>query len=321
MTVKACFIAPFHQVVLAKALSDAGTITLKDKRMRILVGGGTGFIGSALSQALSKRGDEVLLLSRQAGPGRISWESLKAEGLPPCDAVVNLAGANVFAKRWTESYKREIFSSRIDTACLLARAIRQATTPPRAFVAASAIAYYPCDPQVDFDETGPVGNSFLSLLTAQWERSSELPANCPTARSLLRIGVALGKGGGAISRMLPPFRLGLGGAVGSGKQPFCWIHLRDLVALILFCIDQRLSGPFNAVAPQLVSATDFARTLGRVLHKPSWLRMPGWAVKLLLGERASLLLESPRVIPKRALEVGFHFQFPELKSALIDVIG
>lgn len=288
--------------------------------MRIVVGGATGFIGTALCQALARRGDEVIVLSRTAAPGRLTWDSLKEDGLLPCDAVVNLAGAGVMAQRWTETYKKILFSSRIDSALLLARAIRESSIPPRTFINASAIAFYPCDERLHFDEDGPAGSDFLSLLVSQWERASELPSTCPTRRVSLRIGAVLGQGGGALAQIVPAFRLGLGGRIGSGKQPFCWIHLTDLVNLILFCLDNRVSGPVNGVSPNPVTMGEFSKELAQVLKRPSWLPIPGWVLKLMLGERATILLNSPWAEPRRALDLGFSFRFPSLKPALKDLV-
>lgn len=287
--------------------------------MRVMIGGGTGFIGSALCKKLSERGDEIIILSRQAKPGYLTWENLKSEGLPPCDAVVNLAGVNIMAKRWTDSFKREIFSSRTDSTLILARAIRESAAPPQVFVTASAIAYYPDGSEQVFDESGQQGGNFLSLVTSQWEKTAQLPSSCPTAQSCIRIGMVLGQGGGVLTHLTPLFRLGLGGRMGASQRILCWIHLDDLVKLIIFCIDHRLRGPINGVSPQSVTSREFAHTLGRVLNKPSRLVVPEWVMKLLLGERATVLLQSPHVFPKRALEAGFLFRFPQLAQALQDI--
>jgi uncharacterized protein (TIGR01777 family) len=283
----------------------------------IIVGGGSGFIGRTLCQALQARGDKVIILSRQSGPDRLTWTDLKRDGLPPCDGVINLAGSNVMAKRWSESYKRELFASRIDTAQAVATAVRSATNPPALFLNASAIAYYPSSRDQLFDESGPPGADFLSRLTQAWEKASELSGNCPTRRALLRIGVVLGKGGGALQKMLPPFKLGLGGPVGSGNQPFPWIHIDDLVGIMLYILDnETVLGPVNAMAPVRVTMGQFTTALGKAMRKPARLKMPAALLKLLLGERATVLLQSPQAEPKKITAAGYEFRYPILESAL-----
>ncbi|KAF6132749.1 short chain dehydrogenase/reductase family 39U member 1 [Phyllostomus discolor] len=198
--------------------------------MRVLVGGGTGFIGTALIHLLKARGHEVTLVSRKPGPGRITWDELATSGLPSCDAAVNLAGENILnpLRRWNEAFQKEVLSSRLETTQLLARAITKAPQPPQAWVLVTGVAYYQPSLTAEYDEDSPGGDfDFFSNLVTRWEAAARLPGDS-TRQVVVRSGVVLGRGGGAIGHMLLPFRLGLGGPIGSGQQFFPWIHIGDL---------------------------------------------------------------------------------------------
>ncbi len=293
----------------------------------IVIGGGTGFIGSALSHALKERGHKLILITRKKGGDSgvwdetFSWEALKRSLLPPCDAVINLAGTPIFARRWSESYKREIFSSRIDTTWLLARAIRQSTAPPKLFISTSAAHYYPTNQARSFVEEDAPGDSFLALIAQKWEEAAHLAENSQTRLATVRIGLPLSREGGLLKRMLPLFRAGLGGPIGKGSQPFPWIHIDDLVQLFLFILsNDAAKGPFNAAAPEATSQRTFAISLASRLHRPACCPLPAPLLKLLLGQRATLLLDGASVVPKHALDLGFIFRYPTLGAALANLL-
>jgi uncharacterized protein (TIGR01777 family) len=290
--------------------------------MTIVVAGGTGFIGSALVAHLQKLGVPVCLLSRHSSRGGISWKELETKGLPACEAVINLAGAPVVAHAWTKHYKNELVTSRIETTRALVKAIVASPHPPKIFINASAVGFYSSQPTVCSTETGPQGEGFLADLCAQWEAAAQLPSDCKTRRVILRIGLVLGREGGALARMIPPFRFGLGGVIGSGSQPFPWIHIEDLISLILFALQSpHVEGVLNATAPECVTNREFTHLLARTLGRPAFLPLPAFLLRILLGERACLFLEGQRVVPERSLALGFHFRYPTLASALADLLN
>jgi uncharacterized protein (TIGR01777 family) len=277
--------------------------------MRVVVAGASGLIGSALMKALRTRGDEALALPRY---GTAAWS---VEG---ADAVVNLAGASVAGKRWSPAYKKEILDSRVLSTRALVEAIANAQRRPRVLVNASAVGYYGGRGDEVLDESAGPGADFLARVSREWEAEAQ---KAPVRSVQIRTGVVLSRTGGALASMLPPFKAFVGGPVGSGKQWFPWIHLDDEVAGILWCIDHdSLQGPVNFAAPGIVTMKEFARALGRALHRPSWAPVPASALKVLLGEFAAALLEGQRAVPRKLLDSGFRFRFPEVDSALADVL-
>ena len=278
--------------------------------MRVAVAGASGLIGTHLGRALRDRGDETVALPRF---GTAPWS---VEG---ADAVVNLAGANVAGKRWTPEYKKEIEESRVRSTRALVEAIAAARRKPRVLVNASAVGYYGGRGDETVDESAGPGADFLAKVVRQWEAEAQ---RAPVRSVQLRTGVVLSAKGGALEKMLPPFKAFVGGPVGSGKQWFPWIHVADEVAAILWTIDHDLTGPVNLAAPGTVTMKEFARALGRALHRPSWAPVPPLALKLLVGgEFASVLLEGQRAVPKKLLDSGFRFRFSDVDSALRDVVG
>ncbi|OCT98069.1 epimerase family protein SDR39U1 isoform X1 [Xenopus laevis] len=299
--------------------------------MKVLIGGGSGFIGQSLSKLLNNRGHNVSIISQRPGKGRITWEDISKKGLPPCDAAVNLAGENVLnpLKRWTEAFKQEVISSRIETTRTLTQAISKSSNPPRSWILVTGVGYYPPSQTHQYSEESPGGNAdFLSRLVRDWEQVAELPPsiNKPSTQLVrVRSGVVLGRDGGALPSMLWPFRLCLGGPIGSGNQPFPWIHIEDLCRLLCQCIEQGGSSGdvLNAVSPSAVKDTnsDFTQALSMALGRPAFLPVPALAIKALLGEdRAPMLLEGQRVVPQKTLQSGFTFLYPDLKSALADLL-
>jgi len=239
--------------------------------MKIVVAGSSGLIGTRLLEAMRKRGDEAVGLPHF---GTARWE------VDGADAVVNLAGASVAGKRWTASYKKEILDSRVLTTRALVESIERAARKPRALVNASAVGYYGARGDELVDESTPPGSDFLATVVTAWEAE----ARKASVRSVqLRTGVVLSQKGGALDKMVAPFKAFAGGPIGSGKQWLPWIHLEDEVAAILFCIDEDLEGPVNLTAPEPATMNDFAKALGRALHRPSWARVPAAALRLAVG--------------------------------------
>jgi uncharacterized protein len=275
--------------------------------VRVTVTGGTGRIGSLLVEELRKRGDEVTVLSRSSG-----WDATAgpapAEALEGRDAVVHLAGEDI-AQRWTDASLKRIKASReIGTRNLVA-SIRA----PTALISASAVGYYGHRPD-RIDEDAPPGNDVLADVCQAWEREAE---RAPARVARIRTGVVLDRHGGALQKMLLPFRLGVGGPVAGGKQPLPWIHVEDVIGIYLAAIDdERWSGPFNAPAPEPVSNREFSKALGRALHRPAVVPVPGFALRLLYGGMAKLVVEGQNAVPRRASELGYTFRHPDLDEAL-----
>lgn len=277
--------------------------------MKAAVAGGTGFIGKALAAALRTRADEVVLLRRD----REAWAGL----VDGCDAVVNLAGENVAAGRWTDARKAALRESRLETTRAIVQIIRGAKSPPRVLVNASAVGYYGDGRDRELSEDAPPGRDFLAELCRAWEAEA-LKARALGARvALTRFGVVLGPGGGALPRMALPFSLFVGGPLGSGRQWLPWVHRDDAVGAVLFALDTpSFSGPANVVAPQAARNADFSRALGRALHRPSWLPAPAFALRLALGELGEMLLGGQRAVPRALQAAGYAFKHPELDEAL-----
>jgi len=298
--------------------------------MKILISGTTGLIGSALSSFLERKGHRVIrLVRRRPAPGasEVFWDpeggTLDPSAIEGMDAVVHLAGESIAAGRWTEARKRRILSSRTAGTLLLARSIAILQRPPEIMVSASAIGYYGDRAgQVLSEESGP-GSGFLADVCRQWEQAATSVEEAGTRLVVSRIGVVLANSGGALQRMLPPFRLGLGGSIGGGRQYMSWIAMDDLLETILFSLSTpALHGAFNAVAPGSVTNLEFTRVLAKVLRKPAYVNVPALAVRLAFGEMGEqVLLTSTRAEPARLLAAGFRFQYPDLESALRRALG
>ncbi|XP_047445521.1 epimerase family protein SDR39U1 [Mugil cephalus] len=301
--------------------------------MRVLIGGGSGFVGRELTRILRDKGHEVTVISRQPGPGKITWGELKSQGLPPCEGAVNLAGENVMnpLRWWNESYKKDLFSSRIDTTKALSQAIAASPSPPRSWVLVSGVACYKPSLTAQYTEDSEwTPFDLLSNLVKEWEASALLPESVAktTKQVVIRPGAVLGRDGGAMKQMLLPFWLGLGGTLGSGTQPFPWIHVSDLAGIIVHALESPSDAPsptqqvLNGVAPALNTNYEFTKELGRVLRRPTVFPVPGFVMNALMGsERAVILTEGQRVVPQRTLESGFEYKFPDLSSALKEIVG
>ena len=297
--------------------------------MRILVTGASGLIGSALVSFLGAGRHAVTRLVRaQARPGRaeVHWDPaagmLDPMVLQGLDAAVHLAGESI-AQKWTPERKAEILKSRARGTRLLSESFARLTQPPRVFVCASAIGYYGNRGEEILTEESASGSGFLAEVCREWEAACEPAARKGIRVVNLRTGVVLSPAGGVLGRMLFPFRLGLGGRIGSGKQYMSWIAVDDLVGAILHALTcDKLIGPVNAVAPNPVTNLEFTKALGRVLRRPTVFPVPAWAARLALGEMANdLLLASARVEPTRLASSGYVFQYPELEGALRHVLG
>lgn len=300
-------------------------------RPHVLVTGGTGFIGQALIGALLAEGRRVSVLTRDAAAARRTLPPAVevVDDLAPLedvDAVVNLAGENLGSGRWTAARKQRFVDSRVGTTRRLVEWMRTLARKPSVLVSGSAIGWYGPRGDASLDERSPPGDDFSARLCQQWEDEAMTAEALGVRVCRLRIGVVLGadggRPGGALRQMLPPFRLGLGGPMGDGRQWMSWIHRDDLVALIRWLIDTaKAEGSWNGTAPIPVTNADFAAALGRALHRPARLPMPGFALKLIVGEMAEILLRGQRVLPQRALEAGFTFRYETVDAALAEVLG
>ncbi|HWP84028.1 MAG TPA: TIGR01777 family oxidoreductase [Terriglobia bacterium] len=297
--------------------------------MEVAITGASGLIGSALAEALTRAGHRVARVVRtKPAPesGDIFWDPerayvdmLKLDGK---DAVVHLAGESI-AARWTPEKKTRIHASRLRGTQLMAEAVRQLSKPPGVLVSASAVGYYGDRGAEVLREDSPPGQDFLAEVARDWEAATEAASRAGVRVVLLRIGIVLSKRGGALAQMLTPFRMGVGGQIGSGKQYMSWIAIDDVVGAILHVIEQpSLSGPVNVVAPHPVTNREFTKTLGKVLSRPTIAPLPAFIVKLLFGEMGeALLLSSQRVEPARLKESGYTFRYPTLEAALRHVLS
>lgn len=290
--------------------------------MKIAIGGASGFIGEALVSSLKNQNHTCITVSRRSvGREVIGWDDADfASVISESDAVINLAGAPVLGGRWTDVRKAEIISSRVRTAEKIASAIASSGTKPRVWINASAVGYYGNREDERLTESSAVGTGFLSEVSQRWE-DAVFEADVDVRRVCLRIGVVLGNGGGAMHKMELPFKLGLGGPLGSGKQWMPWIHMDDVIGLIQYAIQHdTVSGPLNVTAPEPITNRLFSKALGKVLRRPAVLPAPAWAIRLVFGEAAEVVLGSQRVIPELALKSGYVFRFPKLEPAFKDLL-
>lgn len=288
--------------------------------MKVLITGATGFVGTHLTNLLRREGHDTAVVSRRPNVG-IDWDAAALNAaVESVDGVVHLAGAGIFDRRWSAAYRREILQSRVETTRLLAEAC--AAAGGRRLVSSSAVGYYGPGDMTEVGEDAPAGDDFLAGVCVEWERALEPARKAGSSTAQVRTGVVLGSDGGALLRMKLPFQLGLGGALGSGRQPFPWVHVTDLCRLFLFLLENPdLEGAFNGVAPGCVDQRTFARTLGRVLHRPAFLPTPGLVLRAVLGGVAEVLLTGQNAVPRRALKAGFVFEHPELPGALETLVG
>jgi hypothetical protein len=302
----------------------------------IIIAGATGFIGRRLTSRLAENGYSIIVLSRNPEKYQkyfngnvqfLKWDGLNLDHWPPrlkeVKAVINLAGENIGAGLWTRKRKQKLLSSRLRTTHALVAAIQKLPVKPAKFIQMSAIGYYGNSGEVLLDESSPAGKGFLAELTNQWETAASDISKPGIKLVILRTGLVLGKGGGMITRLTPPFRFFLGGHFGKGDQWMSWIHLEDVVRIFQFILENNPAAAiYNVTSPEALPARDFFKTLGRELHRPSWLHFPELPLKLILGEMArETILSSQRVYPANLLKTGFEFKYPRLAPALQEVFS
>ncbi|PRO65471.1 TIGR01777 family oxidoreductase [Alkalicoccus urumqiensis] len=300
--------------------------------MKVAIAGGSGLVGGTLTKKLADAGHEVLILTRNPYNKRsspsvryVAWltgQAVPEESLEGIDAFINLAGESLNSGRWTDAKKQEILDSRIDVTREAVRILHALKQKPSVFINGSAVGYYGTSFHEAFTEehTEP-GNDFLAEVVTRWEKETDgTPEEIRTVCA--RFGIILSAEGGALKKMLPPFKLGAGGKIGTGEQWMSWIHVEDVANALIFCINnESMSGPVNMTAPQPARMKTFGRTLSDVLNKPFWAPVPSNVLKLVLGDMSVLILEGQQVIPQKLLDAGFHFDYAELEEALYDLVG
>ena len=300
--------------------------------MRVTVTGATGLVGRRLVQALRARGDEVTVLSRSPQKARdrlgveaVEWDPMAgpapAAALAGRDGVVSLAGEPV-AQRWNDEVKRRIHDSRVTGTRNLVAGLGEAEPRPKVLVSASGVGYYGPHGDERVTESDPPADDFLGRLCVEWEGAAEAAEDLGVRVAHVRTGIALDPKGGALKTMLPAFRLGLGGPIAGGRQYMPWIHIDDLIGMYLAALDDEAwSGPFNGAAPEPVTQKEFAKALGRAVHRPAFAPAPRFALKLLMGEMAEIVTTGVRAVPERPQQAGYRFRHTELEPALADLLG
>lgn len=301
---------------------------------KIVITGATGLIGKKISETLIDRGDEVIIFTRspekakQIIPGAkeyIKW-NYKLPGewkqkLECVDSVIHLAGENVMGNRWTKNHKNKIYESRIVSTKNLVEAISNLDKKPESFICASAIGYYPFSETAEFTEDSRPGNHFLANITNQWEDETAAVEKYGVRRVNIRTGIVLEKNEGALAKMLLPFKLFIGGPLGSGKQWFPWIHINDAVGIYLFALDNKnVRGALNAVAPEFINMKSFCKNLGKVINRPSIFKVPSFVLNIVLGKGAEAVLNGAKIKPQRTLGFGYKFLFNNSVSALNNIL-
>ena len=302
--------------------------------MKVLIAGGTGFIGRSLIERLVHAGHSAVVLTRRPAmmdvPSNpsircLQWDARSTGEWEPVvnevDAVINLAGESIAAKRWTSAQKERIARSRIEATHAIVRAIEKAMRKPEVLISASGVGYYGDVREGDVDEDSPHGDDFFANLCLQWESEALLAGRHAVRVVTLRTGIVLHPSGGTMKKFLLPFRLFVGGPLGPGSQWMSWIHREDAIRAILFALENKsLSGPVNITAPNPVTMREFCRSLGRALRRPSWFPVPGFALRLALGDMADVVLKGQRVIPAKLIRAGFSFNFPQLDPAMSELV-
>lgn len=305
--------------------------------MKIAITGATGFVGSRLVERLKSDGHQVLVFSRNAAKAekvfpKSAFENVEIvvytpttsgawqDAIASCDGVVNLTGEPIGEGRWTPQRKQEILNSRKLGTQKVVEAIAKANPKPSVLVNTSAIGYYGTSETAAFDESSPAGSDFLAQVCQEWEAEAQKVKETGTRLVILRFGIVLGMGG-AIAKMITPFKLFAGGPIGSGRQWFSWIHRDDLVNLIIQALTKpEMEGVFNATAPHPVRMAELAQAMGEAMQRPSWLPVPNFAIEALLGEGSIVVLEGQQVLPKRTQETGFNYQYANVKEALATIV-
>lgn len=294
--------------------------------MNILLAGGTGFVGRNLIKELLSSGHEVTLITRRPGQlelPSIGWETKDLyAAVDSCDAVINLVGEPVLGKRWNAKQKKSLIESRVGSTEKLVAAMEHAQKKPGCFINASAIGFYGPRGNEDLTEESEAGDDFLAELSEKWEGAALKAESLGVRTVVVRIGIVLGREGGALARMLLPFKLGMGGPLGNGRQFMSWIHQSDLARLFVFLLKrEKAQGIFNGTAPAPVTNAEFSKILAGILRRPAFLFVPGFILNLVFGEAAKILLTGQKVFPERALKENFEFRFPNLEGALRDLLS
>ena len=295
--------------------------------MKVMVAGSSGMIGTALVRLLLEEGHEVLRLVRRApvADDEVQWDpaanSIHTEALDGIEAVIHLGGVSIAGQRWTAEYKQEIRDSRINSTRLISEAIAQSDSKPAVFLCASALGYYADRGDEILTENSPKGEGFLANVTAEWERAT-LPASEAGVRVCnMRIGVVLSETGEIPRSMLTPFRLGLGGKLGNGRQYMSWIHIEDVARAFSFVLKREsLDGPINLAAPNPVTNAEFTKALGRVLSRPTLFRVPRFALRIAMGEVAQFAMASARLYPLKLIQSGFNYKWDDIEPAMRDIL-
>jgi len=296
--------------------------------MRVIITGGTGLLGRALAKSFSADGHEIIVLTRSpqqssslpTGVKQVKWDASTANGwgelADGTDAIINFAGEGIADSPWSEERKKRIYASRVNAGKAVMEAISAATSKPKVLIQSSAVGYYgPRGSEIIQEDAAP-GADFLSQVCFDWEASTDNAEKMGVRRAVIRTGIVLSNEGGAWPRIVLPFKLFAGGPIGSGKQYWPWIHIDDEVAAIRFLIDnEKANGVFNLSAPQPLSSREFAKTLGKVMGRPSLLPVPSFALKILFGEMATVLLDGQRAVPQRLQEQGYSFKYATAESA------
>jgi uncharacterized protein (TIGR01777 family) len=307
--------------------------------MRVFVTGGTGLIGRRLLGALRGRGDTPVLLTRRPDAARqmfgpdaavVEGDPMKAgpwqDAVADCDAVVHLAGENVFARRWNAAFKQLLVDSRIESTRRVVEALKRhpagADGRPKVLVNASAIGWYGPHGDEELDESAPPAADFMAQLCVDWEKEAHAAEGAGVRVASVRVGVVLDREGGALAKLLTPFKCFVGGPVGSGRQYMSWIHHADMTGVYLLALDNaEARGPLNGTAPEPVTNKQFSKALGRALHRPAFFWAPGFMLRLMLGEVAQVVTTGQRVLPRKALALGYQYRFPTVEAALKDIVG
>jgi len=298
--------------------------------MKIFISGGTGFVGSSLARYFLAKGHNVIATGTSSAHTSIGHENFRyisadttekgpwQDSLKDVDALINLAGRTIFS-RWSERYKRQIYNSRILTTHNLVEAMPD--DKEVVLCSTSAVGYYGDRAEEILNEEALPGDDFLAKVSIDWEKEAFLAEKKGARVAVMRFGVVLGKNGGALAKMIPAFKSFAGGPIGSGKQWFPWIHLEDLISAVMFIIEnQDIKGPVNFCAPNPVRNRDFAKALGRILGRPSFMKVPSFMIRTLMGEMGTIVMSSQRVVPDRLLKNGFEFQYPDVEKALDNLI-
>jgi len=309
--------------------------------MKIVIAGGSGFLGSPLAEMYAEDGHDVRVLTRSLAPGetrhdpgtgvpgisRVGWTVDGNSGpwasvVEAADAVINLSGESLAAKRWSTETKKRLRDSRLLATRSLAVAIKAAAVPPAVFISGSAVGYYGPSDNRPLTESDAAGSDFLATICAEWEAEARLAQRDNMRIVLLRTGIALERSGGALPQMMRPFKFFIGGPIGSGRQYVSWIHRLDWIEIVRWIVQTPgVSGPVNATAPHPVTNRELSRALGRAMRRPSLLPAPGFAVRLAVGEFAESVLTGQRVVPARAQKDGYHFRYPEIDQAFRGIFG